>query len=268
MIEVSLIGRFGNNIFQYSLAKIISKHNQYSIKVTNNKYGNIFQDQHGVSHHSPVEILSGHKIELTKVLENTNNRKIKLQGFFHRYEYYIDYKNEILSWLNLPKYSFDTSPTKEDIVIHVRQGDLHPSYPITPFGYFKNIIENSTFDKLYIVTENKNNPIVQKIQKQYNAIIITNNEPIKDFLFLLNSYKIILSMSSFCWWAAFLSQATEIHAPLIGVWHPRGMYKNQVNYMVSESRYHYYDLGPYDNYNGSEKQINELLQDQWNPQNE
>ena len=43
---------------------------------------------------------------------------------------------------------------------------------------------------------------------------------LKDFEFIRRASKVVLSMSTFSWWAAWLSDATRIYFPEIGLFHP------------------------------------------------
>uniref|UniRef100_A0A6C0F974 Glycosyl transferase family 11 n=1 Tax=viral metagenome TaxID=1070528 RepID=A0A6C0F974_9ZZZZ len=127
-------------------------------------------------------------------------------------------KNEIL---DLPS----VVPNKTDIVIHLRlDGFNHKGYNshiIHPSWYI-NILENETFDKLYIVMATKSGRIKHKQEphkkiylehfSKFNHEIISQNE-YDDFNFIRKFDKIISSNSTFSWWAAFCSDASIIYLP-------------------------------------------------------
>lgn len=139
---------------------------------------------------------------------------IKKHGYFQRYEYYQPYKKQIKEWLKL-----DTQITphenKDDVIIHIRA--LEEMYYL-PFEYYKNALANITYNKLYICIDDPNSPFLENF-KPYGPIIIKHNNhfdadaTLNDFKLIMSFNKIIASKSTFSWWAAFLSDATEIYLP-------------------------------------------------------
>ena len=264
MIIVDFIGRLGNNIFQYVLAKIISDKLNFSLRINNNQYPTIFNNIEKENYYFPTfkndnTIL----INLEEILNDKTPRYICLNGFFQRYEYYKAYKDNILNWINI-KQNISIIPSKNDLVLHVRGGDLlegpyNNVHPPCPFAYYKNIIENSSYDKLYIVTEKESDIVAQKIKSVFNGIIISNSV-IEDFNFLLNAENIVLSLSTLAWWAAWLGKAKTAHFPRIGMWHS-DTYRNNLDLEVDEDRYIYHNLYKVDNWCGSSQQIKKILSD-------
>ena len=264
MITTNFVGRFGNNIFQYCIGKILADKLNYSLHIRNNKYGNVFLGQDGITHRGPIVRLSGMTVDLYNI-KQYENKRIELNGFFQRYEYYQPYKDKILSWLNLPEFNLEY-PTPNDLVVHVRGGDLlsgpyNNSHPPGPFAYYNKIIEQSKFDKLYIITENTNDPVAQKIYNRFDSVMISRSV-LEDFDFLLHSSRVILSLSTLSWWATYLGCAKEVHFPLIGMWHPDN-YRNNLDLAVPEPRYIYHDLYKGLNWCGSEEQIDKILAEKW-----
>jgi len=261
MINVSYIGRFGNNLFQYSLARIINYNNGFGI-ITSGLYQDILPNIQGKEYYSPIDIYEGHQINFKHLCSNTP-RQIRLQGFFQRYEYYKDYKDNIKLWLsNIPRKT-NITPTPKDIVLHVRGGDLwgkegsvNEHHVPCPYKYYKKILDSSTYDKIYIITEHKNDIIANKIQDNYNAIIVSNSV-LEDFEFMRRSTTLVLSVSTLAWWAAWLSDATTIHFPMHGVWHPD--VSKHVDNIVTEDRYIYHNISTTTNWSASNEQIQNLL---------
>jgi hypothetical protein len=193
-----------------------------------------------------------YKIELNDL--NNLSCSIVLNGSFQNYKYYKDHKDKIKNWLSIDK-KLNILPGENDIVLHHRSGDITPGvYPnkdeqkkiktekhhICPFSYYTNILDKISYNNVWIVAQDKNNNIVQDLKKKYNAKVISGYI-IDDFLFMKNAKKIILSVSTLCWWAAWLSDATEIHYPLIGYWHPKTKQKCDLR-VYDEKRYIYHDI--------------------------
>lgn len=100
------------------------------------------------------------------------------------------------------------------MVVHIRT----PQELYLPFEYYEKALSMAKYDKIYICTDDPNHEYLKNFKK-YNPIIIRHKDPysweatIDDFAFIMSFNKIITSQSTFCWWAAFLSSATEIYAP-------------------------------------------------------
>ena len=106
-------------------------------------------------------------------------------------------KPEIMK--NLPKVSVN----EKDLYIHIRSGDIfnkyypHCSYPQPPLCFYKSIIDNKKFKKIYICSENKKNPVIGKLMEEYPKIIFHNGTLSDDIAVLINAYNLVGSVSSF-----------------------------------------------------------------------
>ena len=106
-------------------------------------------------------------------------------------------KNEILK--NLPK--FDINPN--DLYIHIRSGDIFNRelivtyYAQFPLCFYIKVIETTNFKNIYIISENKQNPLVDELLKRYPNITFKQNKLEEDISYLAYAYNIIGSVSSF-----------------------------------------------------------------------
>ena len=138
-------------------------------------------------------------------------------GWVERYEYYKGHKEKIKKWLQIDNY--DVGQSDKDIIIHMRLGDnvttLDPENPfIMPFAYYEKALQNTTYDRLFICSdpETIDSKYIKQFEK-YNPIIL-KGDTLTDFRSLKSFKKIIISQSTFSWWAAFLSDADEVFFPL------------------------------------------------------
>lgn len=81
-------------------------------------------------------------------------------------------------------------------------------------------MDKITWDNLYIVTDDPDNVLPQRFVLEYGAKII-HGEALEDFNFIKAANRLAISASSFSWWAAWLSDATEIYVPLVGYFDSR-----------------------------------------------
>jgi len=97
--------------------------------------------------------------------------------------------------------------------LHVRRGDaLHFSGFALPFSHYENILKKHEHDRLYILSDNPDDAFFS-LFKKYQPIMI-HNDMLEDFCFIRSANRIALALSSYSWWAAFLSDAQEIYFPI------------------------------------------------------
>ena len=90
---------------------------------------------------------------------------------------------------------------------------------------------------MYLCTDVKNDGFLKYFEK-YNPVMCSGNL-MEDFNILRSAKKLIMSLSTFSWWGAFLSEAEEIYMPDpdYGVWR---RINNDINLRIDdENRYHF-----------------------------
>src|SRR5262245_14809266 len=119
-VRVTFRGGLGNNLFQYALGRIVAQHHGLAMTCTSGRarsrsfnqlpqamgdigledlveyFPNAPLELPGETVDNPVEAFElgedrawqGQTLSLTAVLENTQRRQIRLDGYFQRYEYY------------------------------------------------------------------------------------------------------------------------------------------------------------------------------------
>lgn len=107
-------------------------------------------------------------------------------------------KNEILS--NIPKIT--TNPN--DLYIHIRSGDIFENnnlcneyYSQPPLCFYQTIISNNKFRKIYIISEDTKNPVINKLIQSNPSILYNKNDIKMDISYLVYAYQIIGSFSTF-----------------------------------------------------------------------
>lgn len=131
-------------------------------------------------------------------LKNVKNIGIiidKTSNFFHYSKYIFQkskiglLKNEILK--NLPK----VETNKDELYIYIRSGDifinhLHPEYVQPPFCYYKKILDSYVFKKIYLIAQNKNNPVINNLLKNFPYIIYKEQQLEIDISKLVHAYNL------------------------------------------------------------------------------
>jgi hypothetical protein len=273
MVKVNYHGRLGNNLFQYCFGRILAeKYNQPLICDKINGFPNIksIDDKSSYITNTNKMDLLGHYIDINNLPQNTN---FILDGYYQRYSYFKYRKDDICRWLLC-----DAKPSyiceEKDVVVHIRLGDVcseheehvenhrnitYAHHPLPLFYYINAINSFNDINKILILTEKNwiDHPQIKSLKSsfpQYDFIVISDTIE-KDFSTIVYANRIIISQSTFAWWSAFLSNATTIHSPLIGFWHPKSNRKiniiksngnfidHEINLIVDdENRYIYHDL--------------------------
>jgi hypothetical protein len=203
----------------------------------------------------PETVYYAHNIDLGHILRKRVPKDISLgihgrgMAFFQNYPgFYEPWRDRIRDhWLVMDSPLPPAHP--DDIAIHLRFGDLESdpklgrSFPIMPFEYYEFLLDRLSFRKLHLVTTAKqDHPMIQKFLR-WEPEFIQGNQA-EDFKALHSFNRIALPISTFSWWATYLSEAREIFFPVFdhGLWwgRPDVPHAGVIDLRVHEPRYIYY----------------------------
>ena len=175
-------------------------------------------------------------------------------------------KHEILN--NLPKVEVNTN----DLFIYIRSGDIfkypHVFYSQPPLCFYKNIIKNNKFRKIYIIAQDNFNPVINNLLYEYPYIQFDRNPINIDIAYLMTAYNIVGGISTFINVLLRLNDNLEffweydidsLDAKIIHFHH--SLYKpfKNITYYRMEPSNQYKSL--MNIWNGNETQINLMLKD-------
>lgn len=247
MVEVIYDGNLGNNLFQYCFGRILAQKLGYTLKALPIEgFSGTREEVMGKNYSGHGKIfLKGQKVDLSFLEKENLESHIILTGYFQRYEYYKDYRNEIQNWLRLDDYLINDI-TENDLVIGIRRGkDYIPQHGL-PISYYEKAIHATDFNKMFICSNTSDN-FTEYFRKKYNAVVRPPGA-IDNIIFIKQFNKIIISNSTFLWWAAYLSDASEIYfpRPQNGFWSPNESISKNIDLEVPEdSRYIYLEADKY-----------------------
>jgi len=238
----------GNRLFQYCWSRYLAEAKGYKL-VSNHILGfpETYKDIDG--------LIACYNIVCTK--ENTqifdipsllsHNGGILVAGSPQRYEHFISNKHNIKKWLYIEEeYKYDI-PDTEDIVLNVRLGDYVNLGWDIGMEYYLDILKKETYKNAIIVTDEPDSTKLKPLI-DFGCVIKRNyglNKYLADFVFVKNADKVILSNSTFSWWAGFLGEG-EVYFPCFKFpWkNPIETFKSvnieEIDLRVyDESRYHF-----------------------------
>ena len=112
---------------------------------------------------------------------------------------------------NIPKVNIDSKA----LYINIRGGDIfssyiHPSYSQPPLCFYEKIINNNKFKNIYIISKDRQNPVLNALTDKYNNIIFRLNNYETDIASLVHAYYVVAPVSSFFFSAIKLNDNLKI----------------------------------------------------------
>jgi hypothetical protein len=224
MIEVRYKARLGNNMFQYCLGRILAEELGFALKADLLPgFPNTMDAVDGERHDRPECTLNGQQIDLGAMLSDRSPRRVVLDGWFQRHEYYRPYREKIRKWLMFDD-GVRAAEAKPDVVVNVRRTDFVQLGWALPFSYYEAAIERvlPTGGKVCIVTDDADDPFFSHFGRWHPQFI--SGTALEQMLFMARSRRLVMSQSTFCWWPTFLGDVAEVVCPVpaFGAWSPNG----------------------------------------------
>lgn len=218
-------------MFQYSFGRILAEQMNYKLifRPADNE-SNIFLNHYNIlSNFQNICEINGNEIKdlvfvtndnfgynINNLLKFKNVKGLLLHGWFQRKQYYINYLPQIKKWFYLTESQNNLSINSQDIVIHIRRTDfkldtVHHINHCIKLNYYTDILEKNSWNRLFICGDEFDEEVKKSFLK-FNPFYYHVSE-IEDLKFMKQFNKIIMSNSTFAWWASVLSEANEIYFP-------------------------------------------------------
>ncbi|MBC7913728.1 MAG: alpha-1,2-fucosyltransferase [Pyrinomonadaceae bacterium] len=246
MIVIKLDGRLGNQLFQYAFALIQSKNlnsfyvidktgsNNFVIKYfkipSYSDYNFVRQTLVLIAKYTSLTWIEQSLSEPNQLLLTNIRDNVQYKGFFQSADFFDNNRSYLVRKLKIrSKYrksffkKYDGIIDKKLIVIHYRLTDykifggdeVGGSNLCLPESYYVNALSQIPDLQEYtvvIVTDDKED-VKSKLTFIDTKVIISDTE-INDFQMLMEGNILIISNSTFAWWAAYLSsKCSKVFAP-------------------------------------------------------
>lgn len=157
------------------------------------------------------------EIKYEKDIKNNGIIKDKTWNFYYYRGYFKpEFNINIVSKeikRNLPNIIISSN----ELYIYIRSGDIflnpHIRYSQPPLCFYKKVLDNFLFKKIYLIAENKKNPVINKLLKIFPNIIYNINTLKIDISYLVYAYNIVGGAES-----TFLSNILRLNANLNCLW--------------------------------------------------
>jgi len=239
-ISPTLAGGLGNQMFEIAVAASLAKDNN-ALLVVNNKEHILPNQGRNVNTYSSnifKKIIFDSNITLNSFYTKNScdyspipyQPNLKLNGHFQSFKYF-DHNREYIKNLFLNETVIDNLKVKYNIpddatAIQVRRGDYHKfpdHHPLLTVDYYQEAVKRVKTSKIYIFSDDikwcKNNlqfdvPVKYVQDEDYNE------------LYLISLCKnIIISNSSFGWWAAYLNNRVDSTIIVPSIWFGNALIK-------------------------------------------
>jgi hypothetical protein len=232
MVNVTYIGRAGNCLFQYVFGRLLAEKNGLALQVSwpigalVTNFGRVDFDFIKINPHVGGRIINAPIISindehrnptnLTWLEKNYSRCGVHCIGYFQHPAFFERNKALIKSWFDLP--AIDQG-YKDDVVLHLRLDDYYnvTLRPIIDPSWYAEIIIGEKYKgrKIYVVAQEPKQEwerrYIQRLHNFFDFELVSTTTK-EDFEFIRSFGTIICSNSSFCWWAAFLSDAKNIYS--------------------------------------------------------
>lgn len=184
MVKINYQGRFGNNLFQFAAAMVIS--DRFNLRIENPLRQNIL----------PYN---------DRWIPADDGDDISLNGFFQTPTVVGEFES-----LN-----FAPVEDKEGTFVHVRLGDLIENHSqagnrFASADYYRKALNGTSGG--YISSDSIDDPIIKELCAEYD-LELYQDTPENTILFGAAFSKKVLSLGTFSWWIGFLGNQNNVICP-------------------------------------------------------
>jgi len=223
MIHVHYRGQLGNNLFQFAFGAVISHLSgqaMAALPITG------FPGTSGFARPSATSgdriPRHGYHMNIAEWAERAKARDIIVHSYPHNSSYYEPHHGWLAPLL-APAPGDYAQADNDEIVLHLRLGDYFSSHRNrNRFGYpveaiFK-LVAQLDYKRCLIVTDTPRHQAVERLVREHCGLLVASNRD-HDYRTLFHARRLIMSPSTFSWWAAWSGHATEIYFPReMGYW--------------------------------------------------
>jgi hypothetical protein len=208
MISVTYNGTFGNNLWQYAVGRLYAEkhgHRLYCPPIVGLPKTEESIDGLGVV--GNFTEVGGHVFDF-----NTCRGDVHLNGSFQRYEYLRGNREKLREWFEL-KIDANADIGDDDLVLSIRRGwNGYPTHLCPPASFYSALLKSLNPRRIYLCTDSFDDGYFAFLRDFPNVVYYRENY-LKQFDLIRRAKTVILSPSTFCWWAAYLGDADRILYP-------------------------------------------------------
>lgn len=221
IVQFDPYAKTGNRLLQFAFGKILSLQKGVPLYcqpipgfVNTYNYNNPIQ----ITNTLPTSNFGAQNVDMDILL--TTDKDIIINSYLQKYHYYIEH---ITFLQQLFAVENNITVDKDELVIHIRGTDYRDGNVHIKDHIYLDILNKLSPTKASLVTDDINTDVVKQLCNNGVRLVTQNNETNKgnglnsyemfDYLYMLNSNMLLLSQSTFSWWAAFLGNQEKVFIP-------------------------------------------------------
>lgn len=259
-IEVRYRGGLGNNLFQYAFGRLVaeklgrelvcvedassalSRHAPTLADAPQHLMGRVIEHPQLRYTKLARPLWDEHGIDLDYLYRAGGEHRIILSGYFQRTEHYWPHRERIRRWYapghpgaaNAPIPHVDSA----DVIVHIRRGDYFEAGSVVSMRYYETVLDTLRPRRVFVTGVGIDDAVraaLARFDPQWLEL-----DPLSAMWTLARFNRIVGANSTFSWWGAFLSDASEIYfpRPVAGFWSRETA---RIALEVDDPRYHYLD---------------------------
>jgi len=223
--QIDAAPKFGNNLFQYAFSSVLSKLSgiAFAADAIPGFPGTVGQIGGTTLGDKAFEIRGqACDIALDKLATLAQTTDISLDGYFQSIHYYENHKKWLCKLLAPEEGNYEKSQEK-DVALHLRIGDFFHHRRLVRGAHYPvigihRLLRSIDFETCLIATDSPNDPMVKALEKEFPCKVL-HGSVMDDYRTLYHAKRLIISPSTFGWWAAWSGRSKQIFCPFnIGYW--------------------------------------------------
>jgi len=223
MITTTFKGGLGNQMFQYAIGRIIAEAKGHKLEINDpdnrrQQLLDTFPNAIGIDGDATKENTLNvapdlQYLDLPAVRGHSGH--VFLHGYWQKHYYYTPHKEKLKEW-----FTFDDSkyqkPDPDDLVLHVRLGDQLKPNPIglpPSAETYVELLKQIPHKRCILVSDEPDEPFLAPV-RHFPTVVTKIGKQMEDFAMIKHAKRVIISQSTFAWWASFLGDAETIWAPV------------------------------------------------------
>jgi hypothetical protein len=226
IVEFDPYAKTGNRLCQFAFGKILSERKNvpfFSLPIPG--FCNTFNhNKQKITSLQRLETITygAHHVNYEELL--STDKTIIVNSYLQKYSYYLQHLDFLRNLFKIDA-SLNEEENNDELVIHIRGTDYLDGNMNIDDHLYLDMLNKIAPSKAALVTDDLNANIVNTLNKNGVKVVTKSNQTnygnglndfeIYDFLYMLNAKHLLISQSTFSWWASFLGHQSTVYVPFI-----------------------------------------------------
>jgi len=193
-------------MFAYAFGRLLAESLEYALEAKPVRgFPNTAQVVHGTILAQSDVLIKDSLEPFDAIMARCAGHKVRVHGYFEQSRFYLEHQAKLKEWFIPEIVKSATNKT----VVHIRGTDFIKHGKILPQQYYLDALETlGNPSDVIICTDDPFLDVVKYFQAQGAAI--SSESDLKDFATMMAAKHLVTSLSTFAWWAGFLSNSIVV----------------------------------------------------------